>query len=357
MITRDCAPVPPDAAILRLDANAAWQRVGAMRATLALLATDGADTDGLLASAGLTREKVDDPDGRVPMEQYCRFYAESAAATGRADFGLRAGAAWHLDDLGALAVLMRSASTLGEALRLHARFQFLNSQALVSVVLRRGDVAEWNGLVLQPPVPGFDHMLDHMTAAGLNFLRGLVGHAAVPIAVEIAHRRPADVAPYRHHFATEVIFDAPVSLIRFPATLLDLRLPGSDPARLRDLLDHARRAEPKDIVLRAQRAIAMQIRQGDASVDAVAAELGRHRRTLGRRLAEQGTTLQAMVDAARMVMAQQMLTFTQAPLDTIAAVLGYAGSAPFVRAFTRWSGVTPGRWRTALAPGSIARLP
>jgi AraC-like DNA-binding protein len=56
-----------------------------------------------------------------------------------------------------------------------------------------------------------------------------------------------------------------------------------------------------------------------------------------------------MIDAARLTAAQQLLAYTTAPLDTIAVMLGYAGAAPFVRAFTRWEGISPGRWRAGLA--------
>jgi AraC-like DNA-binding protein len=34
-------------------------------------------------------------------------------------------------------------------------------------------------------------------------------------------------------------------------------------------------------------------------------------------------------------------------MHDVAAALGYAGLAPFMRAFRRWSGTSPGEWRKA----------
>jgi AraC-like DNA-binding protein len=44
-------------------------------------------------------------------------------------------------------------------------------------------------------------------------------------------------------------------------------------------------------------------------------------------------------------MSQQLLAGSTTSVAAIAAALGYAESSAFIRAFTRWSGATPERWR------------
>jgi len=56
-------------------------------------------------------------------------------------------------------------------------------------------------------------------------------------------------------------------------------------------------------------------------------------------------------DDARYTMAQQLLTNTSMSIAEVAASLGYAEASAFVRAFTRWSGTTPGKWRPG-TPGA-----
>ena len=77
----------------------------------------------------------------------------------------------------------------------------------------------------------------------------------------------------------------------------------------------------------------------------IAKLLGMHEKTLNRRLLEAGLTFRTVRDDARYAMAQQLLTNTSMSIAEVAASLGYAEASAFVRAFTRWAGTTPGKWR------------
>jgi AraC-like DNA-binding protein len=82
------------------------------------------------------------------------------------------------------------------------------------------------------------------------------------------------------------------------------------------------------------------------SADQVATLLSMHGRTLHRRLAASGTNFRALVDECRYEIARQMLKDTDADVGRIAHMLDYADTSAFARAFRRWSGTTPSRWRT-----------
>jgi AraC-like DNA-binding protein len=71
-----------------------------------------------------------------------------------------------------------------------------------------------------------------------------------------------------------------------------------------------------------------------------------HSRTLHRRLAASGTNFRTLVDECRYEIARQMLEDTDADVGHIASMLDYADTSAFARAFRRWSGTTPSRWRT-----------
>ena len=89
-----------------------------------------------------------------------------------------------------------------------------------------------------------------------------------------------------------------------------------------------------------------------ASAEELADMLAMHRRTLDRRLRDAGTSFRAELDHVRFAVAQQMLSTTASPLEDIAPALGYAEPSPFVRAFTRWTGMSPTRWRKLNSTGS-----
>lgn len=63
-------------------------------------------------------------------------------------------------------------------------------------------------------------------------------------------------------------------------------------------------------------------------------------------LAVEGTSYRRLVDAARHTRAVEMLSTLGLGVDQIAVRLGYADAAAFIRAFRRWTGATPGAYRT-----------
>jgi AraC-like DNA-binding protein len=87
------------------------------------------------------------------------------------------------------------------------------------------------------------------------------------------------------------------------------------------------------------------IAQGGASGEEVARSLRINRRTLDRRLQALGTTVRELLDEVRFETARDMLRQTDSGVAEIAAILGYADASVLTRAFRRWSGTTPARWR------------
>jgi AraC-like DNA-binding protein len=87
----------------------------------------------------------------------------------------------------------------------------------------------------------------------------------------------------------------------------------------------------------------------------VAALLNVHERTLNRRLQAEGTSFSQLRDGVLHTMAMQMLGASSMPLADVAMALGYSEASAFIRAFTRWSGQTPDRWRRENGRPGIAR--
>jgi AraC-like DNA-binding protein len=89
------------------------------------------------------------------------------------------------------------------------------------------------------------------------------------------------------------------------------------------------------------------------TLPSVAAELGLSPRTLQRRLAEVGTSLQALLREHRQRMAERHLQSGAMPCARIAEALGYADSTVLWRAMKGWTGQSPrslARLRGASAP-------
>ncbi|MFN3340993.1 MAG: helix-turn-helix transcriptional regulator, partial [Dietzia sp.] len=83
----------------------------------------------------------------------------------------------------------------------------------------------------------------------------------------------------------------------------------------------------------------------------VAAALGVSVRTLRRRLAEEGTGFQQLLDEVRQSLAEEMLSTGMLRVEDIALRLGYAEASSFIHAFKRWTGTLPSRHVTRAATG------
>jgi AraC-like DNA-binding protein len=92
-------------------------------------------------------------------------------------------------------------------------------------------------------------------------------------------------------------------------------------------------------------AIIESLRNGDATIEAVAARLAVTPRTLQRRLAAERYTYKHALDEIRSGLADTYLTATALSLTEITYLLAYSDPSAFSRAFKRWTGATPIEYR------------
>ncbi len=84
---------------------------------------------------------------------------------------------------------------------------------------------------------------------------------------------------------------------------------------------------------------------GRASVDEVARELAMSKRTLQRRLSEEGTNWLEVLNEARETLAKHYLRTTDHGTSEVSFLLGFEDPNSFFRAFKRWEDTSPELWR------------
>jgi AraC-like DNA-binding protein len=324
----------------------AWrQRVGGFTAVPALICQLGGNPLAILTDIGLAPESLDGPNQRIPYPAMGELFQEAARRTGCSHFGLLCGRAWHLSDLGLVGEVVRNSPTVGRALRTLTFHQHLNSEGGLTFLLPRDSAVDIGYAIYHPGVDGASQIYDTIMAGYCNFLRELCGAGWTPSEVFFSHSKPSDVDPYRRFFRAPLRFDSEFCALRFPVHWLERPVQNADPALLRIAEKQAEAAGPGELLQQVYRALRVLLLHGKSSGDDVARMLAMHRRTLNRRLEAEGATLQGILDQVRFEVARQLLADTHLAIDDVAAALGYAGVSPFLRAFRRWSGATPGRWR------------
>lgn len=87
-------------------------------------------------------------------------------------------------------------------------------------------------------------------------------------------------------------------------------------------------------------------------MDEVASKLKVTRRTLQRRLQEEGTSHRRVLDELRRDLAVRLLDEGDLGIQEVAFVLGFSDQAAFHHAFVRWTGVAPGAYRGSARAGA-----
>lgn len=337
----------PDAA----SAPESWtQRVGGLTVVPTLLAEHGVEAVGVLEAAGLPSDALSHPENRVPFLGLARMLAEAVRQTRCPHFGLLVGREWRLADLGLLGELVRLSDTLGDALRLGAIHQRLNSNGAAAFVLEYSRTVSFGYAAFHPNAERTSPAYDVVIALYVNCIRELCGAAWNPTEVLLPRSTPEDEVPYRQHFRCPVRFDADRAVINFPTSTMNRPLPGADPVRRAALEREASRRADPEFLPQLYRSLRLLLLDGTTSGDLLAQQLDMHRRTLNRRLRAQRRTFQSVLDEVRFEVARHLLRETSQSVVDITYTLGYADASAFTRAFRRWTGVAPVQWRAQHGP-------
>ncbi|GAA5154953.1 AraC family transcriptional regulator [Pseudonocardia eucalypti] len=319
----------------------------AVRQILQTGAAHGIDAARCLARTGLTTGELDDPGALVQATQELAVARNLLAALpGRAGLGVQTGVRYQVSTAGILGFAMQASRTVGEAVHLALRYLPLTS---MFVSMRLEDAGERVAIVVDDslvPADVREFFFDRDLSAVGNVRAALFGASASGELFEVELRYPVERPGLLDQFGrpSSVRYGAPRNVLRYPRWLHDMPLPSGDELtalmcrrQCEDLLNQRRRRHGVSALVRT-RILRDPTRM--PSMEEVAGELNVATRTLGRRLAREGTSFRALLDEVRDTLAGEMLTGGLA-VSQVAARLGYAETASFTHAYTRWHGRPP----------------
>jgi AraC-like DNA-binding protein len=184
----------------------------------------------------------------------------------------------------------------------------------------------------------------------VRIVRELTGATGAIRSVMFAHPAPADDSEHRAFFRCPVAFGRGENRIEFERSLLGQPLKGGDEALLSVLDEQAQRflrehPAKTDGLSRVREQVRIAVESGQPSLERVAEALRASPRTLQRKLAEKGTTFHRVVDQVREDLARDHITNSRLTLGEVAYLLGFSELSAFSRAFKRWTGLSPARYR------------
>jgi AraC-like DNA-binding protein len=307
----------------------------------------GVDVAGALERAGLSSFRFTPGGAVVPTADYFAFW-RAAEAFGPPDVGLRLGSEPIPGRIDLATIAALDSTSVGEALAKVARFKRLCMPERVQLDVDEEEASiafHWLHAADDSPKVLVDSTFAYVLALILRGSRKDVG----PLRVELARRR-SNWAALEKHFRCPITFNATHDRLVFTAATLELPFV----ARKADLetvfssssveaaLAHAVGARFTEHARNALRRIMVG---GRPSVEKLAATLQTSARTLQRRLGEERTSYQRLLDDERERTARRLLSDTDLGAGEIAFVLGFEELNSFSRAFQTWAGSTPTQWR------------
>ncbi|PTL85703.1 AraC family transcriptional regulator [Vitiosangium sp. GDMCC 1.1324] len=336
--------MPPSAAIT----HTVSARI--IRLILGLASRAGVAPEALLAHEGLRPEMLEGPDVRVPLEAEGRLWEEAARLTGDDCFGLHAAELLQPGAFDVLDYSVRSSPTLGEAVQRLSRYNRLLHDVAEIRLEVRGDEARVRHRFPTDPRGAVRQAAEFTVASWVIVGRQASGQALPLRSVGFQHPEPASTQEHRRLFGCPVRFGQDCNELVLERRMLDVPFQKADPGlcavldrHAEELLARLPRAEPFDEALR--RAICEELKGGTPNIRTVAARLRISTRTLQRRLGEEGSSFQELVDTLRRELALRHLADERTAIAEVAFLLGFSEPRAFHRAFKRWTGQTPGEYR------------
>ncbi len=339
--------------------------------TLASAVSDaGHDVESFLAAESLDARALADAE-RLPANTFGRLYQRAMRLLDDETLGMASGGPTPLGSFRMMCLCVLGCRTLGSVVRRAGDFMEIcrGPRVRPTLSIEAGEasvgfapIARAGGLSLDELL-GPEALLEVRTS--LYFWANLLGwFAGRPLGlrrVEFAYPAPPHGDEWQRLYGVPVSFDAPASRLVLPAHAMALPNVRDEQTLEAFLAETPYRLIVPSFVppsLRERLRALLSQSPGEAPPTAhdAADRLGMSVSTLRRRLTEEGTGWQELKDQGRRDAAYRYLVDTDLPLGEIAALLGFDEPSTFFRAFRRWSGTTPARFRrTGVANAAEAR--
>lgn len=319
----------------------------------------GLNPADMLRRAALPQESLERPDGIIAFRRYCALLDICQQQSGNALFGLQLGLFQGVNAFGELLYLIRNARTVGDALdELRANYALYNGAADIGFDID-GDTTTLSYRVNDLDMLGLPQAEELACGVGVQLLRALLGDGWQPGAILLRHPALQDEASYRQALGFLPTFSAHCSGLQFATAALSLPLSAAD-IRLHQLIvEHMKKMErlsADDLPSYVRQLLRHLLPSGRATVEKVADCMALNTRTLQRRLTQEGTSFQQLLDETRQDMACGYLEDPFISMTQMSGLLGYSNQSGFCRAFNRWFQITPLEWQKRHCPNRQPRL-
>ena len=334
-----------------MDIPADVTSLGSVAALIAqTLKSQGCDPAPLLSEAGINAEDSCNANARIPTTKVMKLWQLAIAASGDPAFGLIVARHFQPAVLHGLGFAWLASDTLHDALGRLVKYSHLIN-ALPD--FRLEDAEDTVDLVVTVPDfgPAFSHAAtDAGLAIFLRMCQITAGDDIMPVHVTMQRPQPADKTPYEAMFGPTIEYSSDAHRLSFDATLANTTLSTAHPelARLNDqtVIDYLARYERNNLAMQVRAKIIEGLPDGRPSQGDIAETLNTSLRSLQLRLRDEDTSFKDLLNETQQELALQYIRDSSRSIGEITYLLGFSEPSNFTRAFKRWTGRSPGEFRS-----------
>ncbi|HSR99377.1 MAG TPA: AraC family transcriptional regulator [Kofleriaceae bacterium] len=326
--------------------------IQAIRPLFDALRIRGIDATALLGEVGLGELDATDPDARFPLVCLDKLWDRAAARVGDPDLGLHVAESIDPSSFGLLSYLGTASATWGDGLhRLLRYFRLLSEGSRYALTVHDG-VATLTASQDTPFSAPVRQRVEFTISVLFCYARHLITGDWQVLDVFFEHAAPLDLAEHRRVYGRVPRFATWHSGFSFDGELLARPLRTGNPtlAELLERLAAHMLADLPPVATIAGTLRELCLRDGfehELTLETAAHRLHLSPRTLQRRLRDEGTSHQEVVDDSRRQLASRMLVQSGLGIAEVAFALGFSEPSGLHRAFKRWTGMTPAEYRRA----------
>lgn len=313
----------------------------------------GGDPRRILERHGMQPQLIRDPDSYIDCQylvdvlQYCSTLFNDNL------FGLRLAQQQSADVFGCVTALCRAASTFREAIVSFIDYIPVSHSPVPVMELIEGKETTELRWTVSADLGSNDQANLQAVLLDMNVLRMAGGNGFRPSYVNLAvDARPRDIEEIERILGCRFHNRSTMNAIAFPTVMLDQPVSSANRllfTLLGGYLDRVKHASRTTLVERVQDYVRGSLSSGACSIEQCAQKLGTSVRTLQAHLSDYGLKFSDILENQRIELAQRYLERDELSLDDVAAMLGYSEQSSFGRAFKRWTGSTPQRFRAIKA--------
>ncbi len=322
----------------------------------------GIDYHPVLSRYGLSVDRLD-PTALMDRTQELTILTDLFASVEEPALGLKLGKGFGLAGYGPYSMLLMTAMNTYEACKVGVHYQQLTYILGELTLDLKSSTTTLNIHPQMIPQPIFRYMVDRDISGALKLIEDMalsVGESLEIIEVWFPYPEPSDITPYQERFKCKVMFGQPMGRIIVNNAHLNVPFPQANNLAF----EHYRRQCDEQLTQqnRFSADLPGQVAQylglfshKFPSIKDICRCFNIPERTLRRRLSQDETSYQKLLDQVREAKADHLLLQTTHSIESIAHKLGYAEPAAFNHAFQRWTGQTPSSYRKGARVQNVIR--